>query len=63
MEPLDLKEFIWQSKETKIGYIILAITTYKGESIVVYRECKDRSKICVDSVDNFCRNCEATYQI
>jgi hypothetical protein len=63
MAPLDLKEFVWQSKKTKIGYIILAITTYKGDDVVIYREAKDRSKICIDSVDEFCKRCEATYQL
>ena len=63
MVPLDLKEFVWQSKETKIGYIILAITTYKNEDVIVYREGKDRSTIHIDSIDNFCKNNEATYQI
>lgn len=63
MEPLDLRDFIWQSKETKVSYMILALTTYEDEHVVVYREAKNRSKICVDSISNFVKRCEATYQL
>jgi uncharacterized protein YdeI (YjbR/CyaY-like superfamily) len=63
MQALDLKTFIWSHKQTKEASIILAITTYKDDDIVVYRGWKDRAKIEVMSVDDFCKQHEATYQI
>lgn len=62
MEPLDLKKFAWISRLDKRHYIIMAITTYNGENVVVYREAVDRSKILVASVDDFGAEFEATYQ-
>lgn len=63
MEPLDLKKFVWLSKRTKQNFIIIAITDYKSDDVVVYREANDRSKVCVKSVDDFCREFEATYEL
>ena len=61
MQPLDLKQFIW-SRDHK-GYDILAITTYKGEDIVVYRERHMPYTVGVDTVSDFCRHFQATYSI
>jgi len=63
MEALDLKKFLWESKATKGNFIILAITTYKNDDVVVYRESQDRSQICVCSVDDFCRDFSAIYPL
>ena len=63
MEALDLTKFLWLNKETKHVYIILAITTYGDEDVVVYREFCDRAKLQVDSVSNFAAEHDATYQV
>lgn len=63
MQPLDLKDFIWMRKSDKREVaIIIAITKYKDEDVIVYRS-KDRNQIAVESVDTFCTDFEATYQI
>ena len=63
MESLDLKEFVWQSKNNGEKFIIMAITDYKTDDIVVYREVKDRSRICVLSIDDFVQRFQATYDL
>lgn len=59
MQPLDLKKFVW-NKDHK-WYLILAITTFKGDDIVVYRESQDRAAIEIATVDDFCKHFQATY--
>lgn len=61
MQPLDLKNFVW-NRDHK-WYIIIAITTFKDEDVVVYRENQDRAAVSVMSVSDFCREFQATYQI
>lgn len=61
MQPLDLKNFVWSKNHE--WFLVLAIVTYNEEDIVVYRENKDRSRICVTSVDKFCREFQATYEL
>ena len=64
MQPtLDLADFVWVNKETKNAFLILALTMYKDENVVVYRPAHDRVHICVCSVSDFCRDFEATYDI
>ena len=63
MEPLDLKEFIWQSRETLENFIILTVTKHQDENVVVYREVKDRSRICIMAVSDFYDKFEATYHL
>jgi hypothetical protein len=61
MLELDLTSFIW-NKDHK-DYIVMALVAYRDEVLVVYRESTDRSKICVDSVGDFCKDFQATYQL
>ena len=61
MEPLDLKKFVWNRNHK--WYIILAITTFKDEDIVVYRESQDRAAIEIATVDDFCKQFQATYSL
>lgn len=63
MEALDFRKFLWLNKESKRVYIILAITTYGDDDVVVYREFCDRAKLQVDSVNNFATAHDATYQV
>jgi hypothetical protein len=61
MEALDLKKFLWTCGHK--NYEILAITTFKNDDIVVYRDLNDTHRVAVLSVDDFCRSFEAVYQI
>ena len=63
IEPLDLKKFVWMSKEDKNPYLILAITTYGGDDVVVYRQATSTADMCVTSVGDFCERFEATYDL
>lgn len=62
MEALDLKKFAWNKNH--VNYCILAITTYKGDDVVVFRNHDDsKHEIAILSVDDFCREFQATYAI
>lgn len=63
MQALDFRDFVWQSKRTKEDFFVLAITEYGDDDVIIYRESRDRSRICVKSVDQFCKDFEATYQL
>lgn len=63
MQALDLKSFVWLSKDTKENYIVMAITTFCGHDVVVFRHHRDRNQILLETVDVFCRNYEATYEL
>jgi hypothetical protein len=64
MEPLDLKKFLWLNKLDKTkSAVILAITDYKSDDVVVYRDWRDRNIVSVKSVDDFCKEFEATYPV
>lgn len=62
-QPLDLADFIWQHKLTKKSYIIMTITNFRSERVIVYRDARDRRLIHVEDFGSFCANHEATYQI
>lgn len=62
MQPLDLKNFVWVNDDNET-FIILAITNYNHDDVVVYRESRDRQRIFVDSVSDFCNKYEATYEL
>lgn len=60
---LDLRKFVWLNRETKKSYLILGIVDYKDEDFVVYREAQDRSNLQLDTVDSFCKQHDATYEL
>lgn len=63
MDTVNLKNFVWQSKKTKQSFIIIAITKYREDNIVIYREAHDRSKLCVRSAEDFLEEFEPTYEL
>ena len=61
MLPLDLKTLIW-NKDHK-WYRILAVTTYKGDDVIVYQEEAQKATIEIMDISDFCREFQATYEI
>ncbi len=61
MQPLNLKNFVW-TRDHK-NYVILAITTYKEEDLVVYRDQHFPYEVDIATVSDFCRKFQATYQV
>jgi len=61
MEALDLKKFIW-AKDHR-GYDILAITDFMGYDVVIYKTREMPYVTEVMTVDQFCREFQATYSI
>jgi hypothetical protein len=60
MEALDLKKFGWTRNHE--NFTILAITSYKGEDVVVYRN-QQGGAVAIVTVDEFCRDFQATYEV
>lgn len=60
MEPLDLKKFAWNRDHA--WYTIVAITDFQDQDVVVHRA-NETGKIEVSTVDDFCREFTAVYQL
>jgi hypothetical protein len=61
MEALDLKKFAWNRNHE--NFKILAITTFLDHDVVVYQKTHGNYKVDIATVDEFCRDFQATYHL